>query len=162
MANAAVEVDIARHWSFSLPIYFSTINYFTPSIKFRILAFQPEFRYWFRDDNSRWFLGAHFGCAWFNIATNGPWRYQDHDGDSPALGGGISIGYRLPLTDNGKWNVEFALGAGAYSVHYDIFHNEPDGLMTGTVKRVYWGPDNVSITFSYSFDLGKNKKGGER
>ena len=164
-ANAGVEIDIARHWSFSLPIYFSTINYFVPDIKFRVLAFQPEFRYWFSPDNRGWYLGVHFGCAWYNISVGGAWRYQDHDGDSPALGGGISAGYRLPLSRNGRWNVDFSIGAGVYGVHYDMFHNESDGLLARTVKRTYWGPDNLEVTFSYSFDTGRKAvrtKGGER
>ena len=165
MANAAFEADLAGHWSVSVPVYFSTVNYFTPTIKFRVLGFQPEVRYWFSPENRGWFLGAHFGMAWYNIATDGPWRYQDHDGDSPALGGGISVGYRLPLSRNGRWNVDFSIGAGLYSVHYDMFHNEPDGLLARTVKRTYWGPDSFEITFSYSFDTGRKadrRKGGGR
>ena len=130
-----------------------------------MLGFQPEVRYWFSPENRGWFLGAHFGCAWYNIAVGGAWRYQDHDGDSPALGGGISVGYRLPLSRNGRWNMDFSIGAGAYSVHYDMFHNEPDGLLARTVQRTYWGPDNLEVTISYSFDTDRKavrKKGGLR
>ena len=165
MANAAFEADLGRHWSLTVPVYFSTINYFAPTVKFRVLGFQPEVRYWFSPENRGWFLGAHFGCAWYNIAVGGAWRYQDHDGDSPALGGGISVGYRLPLSRNGRWNMDFSIGAGAYSVHYDMFHNEPDGLLARTVKRTYWGPDNLEVTISYSFDTDRKavrKKGGQR
>lgn len=165
MANAAFEADLGRHWSLTVPVYFSTINYFAPTVKFRVLGFQPEVRYWFSPENRGWFLGAHFGCAWYNIAVGGAWRYQDHDGDSPALGGGISVGYRLPLSRNGRWNMDFSIGAGAYSVHYDMFHNEQDGLLARTVKRTYWGPDNLEVTISYSFDTDRKavrKKGGQR
>lgn len=61
--------------------------------------------------------------------------------------------------------MDFSIGAGAYSVHYDMFHNEPDGLLARTVKRTYWGPDNLEVTISYSFDTDRKavrKKGGLR
>ncbi len=37
------------------------------------------------------------GLAYYNFAFNGKYRYQDHLRQTPALGGGLSIGYRLPL-----------------------------------------------------------------
>ena len=158
MANAAVEFDFARHWSLSVPIYYSALNYFTPTIKFRVLATQPELRYWLRGDNSGFFAGAHFGVASYNIAVGGNKRYQDHNGTSPALGGGISFGYRLPLTDNQKWNIEFVVGVGGYKAHYDTFHNVENGRFIGSYTKTYWGVDNVGVNVSYRFDLKKCKR----
>src|SRR5690554_550546 len=94
MTNVSAEIDLAKHWSFALPVTYSAWNYFTSTIKFRTLAVQPEFRYWFKEDNQRFFVGAHFGYAQYNIAVDGDYRIQDHNGTSPALGGGISVGYR--------------------------------------------------------------------
>ena len=162
MANAAVEVDFADRWSFHLPVYYSGWNYFKPTLKFRTLAIQPEVRYWF-DKRYRWFVGAHFGMGYYNFAFDGDYRYQDHEGETPALGGGVSVGYRLPLSENKRWRVEFSLGAGVYSNHYDKFHNTPrtkDGLMIESLKNTYWGIDQAAVSFSYSFDL--KKKGGKR
>ena len=59
--------------------------------------------------------------------------------------------------------VEFSLGAGVYSRHYDKFHNTPRtkvGLMIESIKKTYWGIDQAAVSFSYSFDL--KKKGGKR
>ena len=163
IANAGVEVDLGRHWSFNLPVYYSSWNYFRETLKFRTLAIQPEFRYWISEDNDGFYAGAHFGTGYYNFAFGGDYRYQDHDGRTPALGGGISLGYRLPMGRDSRWRVEFSLGAGGYSLHYDVFHNTAetkDGLMTGSVRRTYWGIDQAAVSFSYSFDL--KRKGGRR
>ena len=163
VSNFAVEIDMAEHWSFHLPLYYSAWNYFKPTTKFRILATQPEIRYWFSENNENFFLGAHFGMAYFNVAAGGAYRYQDHYKKTPALGGGLTVGYRMPIRKNSNWKVEFSVGAGGYSVHYDRFHNTPDatkGLMVDNVKTTYWGIDNVSISFLYSFDL--KRKGGRK
>lgn len=81
---------------------------------------------------------------YYNFAINGDYRYQDHNRRSPAIGGGVSVGYRLPISRNNRWRMEFSLGAGVYSLHYDKFHNTPrtkDGLLVESVKKTYWGID---------------------
>ncbi len=161
VANIAAEVDIVEHWSFSLPIYWSSWNYFKRTLKFRTFTLQPEVRYWLSDSCNGWFAGAHFGLGWYNIATCGDYRTQDHNGDSPAIGGGVSVGYRLPLCGNGRWRMEFSLGAGAYRVHYDKFHNEPNGLLVDTEKKTWFGIDRASVSMVYMFGTDK-KKGGAR
>lgn len=164
IANMAVEVDLAKHCSFTLPVYYSAWDYFKTTIKFRTLAVQPEFRYWFQPENEGWFLGAHFGMAYFNVALDGDYRYQDHNRETPAMGGGVAVGYRTHLSKNKRWKLEFALGGGAYSVDYDKFHNTKvtkDGLMVASsVKKTYWGIDQAAISIAYAFDL--KKKGGKR
>lgn len=163
IANAAVEIDLCKHWSFNLPVYYSAWDYFSETIKFRTLAVQPEIRYWFSEKNLRndgWYLGAHFGLAYYNIATDGEYRTQDHDGTSPALGGGLAIGYRMPISKNNRWKMEFSIGAGAYSLHYDKFRNYHNGLLVSTEKKTYIGIDQASVSFSYTFDL--KRKGGAR
>ncbi len=163
ISNAAVEIDLCRHLSFNLPVYYSAWNYFTPTVKFRALAIQPEIRYWFSEEDlcyDGWFMGAHFGLAWYNIATDGEYRIQDHDGKSPALGGGLAVGYRMPISKNNRWKMEFSIGAGAYSLHYNKFRNQPNGLLVNTEKKTYIGIDQASVSFSYTFDL--KRKGGTR
>ncbi|WP_342989652.1 MULTISPECIES: DUF3575 domain-containing protein [Bacteroides] len=163
IANAAVEIDICKHWSFNLPVYYSAWNYFTSTVKFRTLAVQPEIRYWFSEKNpvnDGWFVGAHFGLAYYNIATDGEYRTQDHDGTSPALGGGLAVGYRMPISKNNRWKMEFSIGAGAYKLHHDKFHNYHNGLLVYTEKKTYIGIDQASVSFSYTFDL--KRKGGAR
>lgn len=163
IANVAAEIDLAKHWSFTLPVYYSAWDYFKTTIKFRTFSVQPEFRYWLSENNDGFFAGAHFGLASYNFSFDGDYRYQDHNRKTPSIGGGVSVGYRLPVSRNNRWWMEFSLGAGVYSRHYDKFHNTPitkDGLMIESIKKTYWGIDQAAVSFSYSFDL--KKKGGKR
>ena len=164
IANAAVEFDLGKHWSFNLPVYYSAWDYFKTTIKFRTLAVQPEFRYWFKPENEGWFVGAHFGYASYNIALDGDYRYQDHDRETPAMGGGLAFGYRTHISKNKRWKMEFTLGGGYYPLQYDKFHNTPnvkDGLMVEScIEKNYLGLDQASVSFLYTFDL--KKKGGKR
>ena len=51
--------------------------------------------------------------------------------------------------------MEFTLGGGVYDVWYDRFYNEKNGPKEGSYHTTFVGIDNVSVTFSYSFDLKK-------
>ena len=164
IANLAIEADVTSHWSFALPVYYSAWDYFKTTIKFRTFAIQPEVRYWLSEDNNGFFGGAHFGLAYYNFAFDGDYRYQDHNRKTPAIGGGVSAGYRMPISKNKRWQVEFSLGAGVYPLHYDKFHNTPvtkDGLMTASIQKTYFGIDQAAVSLAYTLGL-KKKKGGKR
>ena len=161
--NIALEVDIARHWSFSVPVYWSPYDYGKQTIKFRTLAVVPEFRYWPKAENMGFFVNAHFGLAYYNFATNGTHRYQDHDGNTPAIGGGVGIGYRFYFSRNRHWSMEASLGAGIYKLDYDIFLNTDRtslGPLLDRRKRTFYGIDQAAFSISYSFGL--KKKGAEQ
>lgn len=158
--NAAGEIDIAPHWSANLSIYYAGYNYFKGNLKFRNFSVMPEVRYWPLARNNGFFVGAHFGMAYYNVAFCGDRRYQDHDGNTPALGGGINVGYRFRLPRNPRWQMELSLGAGAYRLDYDIFDNRHNGLLVGREKRTFFGIDNAAFSICYTFDV--NGKGGDR
>ncbi len=140
IANLAVEVDLAKHWSFTLPVYYSAWDYFKTTVKFRTLMVQPEFRYWFNPENEGWFLGAHFGYGYYNLALDGDFRYQDHNRETPSMGGGI------------------------YPMRYDKFYNTSNtqkGLMAANdIHKTYKGIDQAALSLSYTFNL--KKKGGKQ
>lgn len=160
IANAAAEMDLAKHWSFSLPVYYSGWDYFRSTVKFRTFALQPEVRYWFMPNHSKLYAGIHAGLGWYNMAIGGDWRIQDTEGKSPAVGGGISVGYRIPLSKkNTNWKMEFAIGCGVYAVNYDKFHNRNNGANAETTKKTYMGPDQFSINLIYQLpNNGRNSK----
>ena len=159
ISNLAIEVELAKHFSFNLPVYYSGVDYFKQTTKFRTFGIYPEFRYWFKERDG-WFIGAHGGLAYFNVAVGGDWRYQDTGGTTPALGGGLNVGYRMSLSKkHPRWKVEFTLGAGAYDVNYEKFVNEKDGPKAqGSVHKTAIALDNVGVSFSYSIDLKKRNK----
>lgn len=160
IANIAFEIDVVPHMSVTLPLYYSAWEYGTHKVKFRTCAFQPEVRGWLRPDNMGLFGGVHFGVAQYNMAIGGNRRYQDHDGHTPALGGGLSVGYRCLLGKSGRWMMEFTAGAGAYRLHYDAFDNSSVSLGQKLYERrkTFVGIDNVGVTFIYSLPL--RRKGG--
>ena len=165
-ANIEVEVDLCKHLSISVPFHYSGgLDYFKETIKFRGIVLQPGLRYYPKlstdKKNNGFFVGAHFGMGWYNFALNGDYRIQDHAGKSPALGGGIGLGYSMQFKKNPRWGMEFAIGGGVYSVYYDTFFNENNGPYNErATKDVWFGIDNAAVSFTYSFDLVK--KGGNK
>ena len=161
IANLAVEFDIARHWSFALPVFYSCWNYFSPKVKFRVAGFQPELRYWFNStQNDGWFIGGHFGYTYYNMAFGGEHRYQDADGKKPAMGAGVAFGWRKPFGPGKKWRVEFSAGVGVYPLKYDVFENTRDyryGKLIETRRKTFIGLDQAAITIGYAIDLHTNK-----
>ena len=155
IGNAGIEIDIARHFSVNIPIYYSALDYFTQTVKFRTLGIQPAVRYWPRTTvNEGFFANVHGSVAYYNLAFGGKYRKQDHKGKTPAYGGGLGVGYRIPI--GGRWHMEFEVGVGAYKLDYDLFDNiNPTihGQLAGRKKMIYFGPDQASVSFTYSFDL---------
>jgi hypothetical protein len=153
--NLDAEMDINKHWSFTFPVYYSAVNYFKKTIKFRTFALQPEIRYWLSENNDGFFAGAHLGMAYFNVAWNKLFRYQSHQ---PLLGGGLSIGYRKPLGRSKHWSIDFCAGVGAYSLYWDRFVNVENGMWLDSKHSTYIGVDHLSVSLAYAFDISKRKK----
>ena len=152
VASEAVEVEIGRHFSISVPFYYSSLDWFKNTIKFRMSGLQPEVRYWFRRDFTGFFAGAHATFGWYNVAVGGRYRYQDHGGNSPVFGGGINGGYRLMLGNHSRWALEFSLGAGYLPFYYDTFFNVENGALAESgLRNHYWGLDHAAVTLSFRF-----------
>ncbi len=159
MANISGEYLFACRWSASLSLYYSAWNYGKSTRKFRTFVFRPEARFYFRDGGKGLFFDAHLAMVAYNFAfSGGKWRYQDRGGKHPALGGGIGIGYRLPLSRDGRWRAEASVGAGVYHLDYDRFYNRPNGPLYDNTRRTYFGLDHAAISIVYTFDA----KGGGR
>lgn len=158
--NVAGEYDIAPHWSVNLSVYYSGFDYFQHRRKYRTFALMPEIRYWPDRNNQGFFVAPHFGMAWYNVAFEGKYRYQDHDGTTPALGGGVNAGFRFNVSRNRRWRMELSVGFGIYHLDYDLFINERNGLLAGRRKRTFYGVDNAALSICYMFDV--KKKGGKK
>lgn len=160
--NVQFEIDFEHHFSAQVPVYYSGFNYFTTNVKFRTLTFMPEVRYWVKSDNMGFFVNAHFGFGWYNYAKGGEYRYQDHNHVTPAIGGGVGIGYRFRLPRNPHWIFEAGVGGGAYWLDYDIYENRHNGPKIGRCQRMFYGIDQAFFSIGYAFNLKKEKKGGSR
>ncbi|PXV59443.1 uncharacterized protein DUF3575 [Dysgonomonas alginatilytica] len=150
VANIGIEYPLAKHWSLDLPVIYSPYT-ISRNYKLRLLAFQPEIRYWKDRALKGHYLGMHLHTAWFNVATDSKNRYQDRDGNTPLWGAGLAYGYSLPL--KGNWGIDFGIGAGYTRIVYDTFVNEPNGQKYATDTRNYWGITRVGITLTYRINL---------
>lgn len=149
--NVCAEVEIpGTRLSVNIPVYYTGLDWFHHTSKFRILGALPELRYNFHNGL---YLGVHAALAWYNFAFGGDWRYQDAGGDSPAWGGGLSVGYKLaPFKSVPQLGLEFNAGAGVYSLRYDKFYNEINGpLAQGGIRVVKLIPDTFGISLYYRF-----------
>lgn len=157
-ANLAFEVEMGRHLSFSLPVYFSAADWFSVQNKFRVFGTQPELRFWFRDNFSGPFLAAHGTFGYYNIALKKEtFRFQDRGGNTPAYGGGFNFGWKFRLNPNGsdRWGLELSVGGGYLHLDYDKFYNVENGRYSSSVVRDYFGVDHASISLTYR--IGKKR-----
>lgn len=151
ISNLQGEWDFSCHWSLNMSLHYSAVNYFTSTRKFRTFILRPELRYWPGSNHHGLFVDGHVQMAAYNFALS-RWKYriQDVDGKHPALGGGIGIGYRLPLGKSGRWSVEAAADVGVYHLKYNRFENRHNGQLVDTHSRTWCGIDNVAISIVYN------------
>jgi hypothetical protein len=65
----------------------------------------------------------------------------------------------MPISRDKNWKLEFAVGAGVYPLHYDVFYNlknVKEGTLYETRNGNYIGLDNVTIGISYRIPYKKN------
>lgn len=141
--NLAYEIQLGRRFSIDLPLMWSSWD-ITGRHALRIIAFQPELRFWLSRPGQGHFLGLHAHAARYNAKWNAT-RYQDTH--RPLLGGGISYGYLLPL--NERWGMEFMLGAGYANSRYDLYRNINNGACFDTRTLNYWGITRLGVSFIY-------------
>jgi hypothetical protein len=159
--NIGYEYLFWDKWSASLQVYYTALNWFSIKNKFRVLGFQGELRYWMKSGMMGPFLAAHTTFGYYNIAWGGEYRYQDHQRRSPAYGLGLNGGYKIPLGRNKKdsrYGLEFSLGLGVIPLNYDIYYNVENGRLAGEDKKLYFGPDNAAVTFTYWLDRYTKKR----
>lgn len=148
-ANLGFEVQLWEHLSLDVPVWYSPYDLFTPRRKIRLLATQPEVRWWTGDVMKGHFIGLHTHIVGFNIALNDYARYQD---PNHALWGmGLSYGYALPLDKTGHWGLEFNIGFGFAEYSYDAYHNWDNGPRFTSGQAWYWGITRAGITLSYKW-----------
>ena len=156
VANLGVEISPWTHWSLDVPVWYSPYN-ISSTRNIRLLAVQPEIRWWSKEAMNGHFVGLHTHVAGFNIALNDYARYQD---PNHALWGlGVSYGYAMTLGKSAHWGLEFTLGAGFAQYHYDAYRNESNGPKFRSGSDCYWGITRAGVTLSYRWTLlRKNRK----
>lgn len=145
-ANLGLEVELWPGWSLDVPVWYSPYD-ITPTRKLRLLAVQPEIRYWTAKAGEGHFLGLHTHVAGFNVAVNDHGRYQD---PNHALWGmGVSYGYAMGLGRGRRWWLEFNIGAGFAGYDYDVYDNRRNGARLRSGSATYWGITRAGVSLSY-------------
>ena len=142
---------------------------------FQILNLQLEARRYFKKANnhSGLYLSGYAGANLFDICFNG---YTGAGYQGEGLGGGLGLGYVLPLgkKPDTRWKLEFFAKGGVYFARYDTYsagnpfqgkyYYEWYDAPTLFLKRNYifrwFGPTGVGIDLSYDLirKKVKNKK----
>lgn len=145
VANLSVELQITPKITTDIPVLFSPYK-IKDTYQLRVLAFQPEIRYWLHDAFTGSFLGLHANIGWFNITLNDKTRYQDME---TVYGGGISYGYTYLFSP--RWGMEFNIGGGYMHIRYGTYYNIPKGARYNTYTLNYWGITRLGINLQYKF-----------
>lgn len=150
VANLGFEFQIGRHFSLDIPVMFSPYD-ITPHRKVRLLATQPELRWWLGDEPATgWFLGLGATVAGFNVAINDHGRYQDPD--HAAWGVGLGLGWATHLDRRRHWGLEVSAAGGYLNCRYDTYRNYPNGphYRSGDTRH-WWGPVRLAVALSYQW-----------
>lgn len=156
VANVGVEVQFAEKWSIDIPVYYSPYN-LSSDRKIRVLATQPEVRYWLgKQAGAGHFVGLHGHIMGFNVAINDHGRYQD--AESPLWGFGLGYGYAVNWGKNKNWGMEFNFGLGFANYKYDKFYNLPNGQKCGEGEDWYYGLTRAGVTLTYKWWIPRRSK----
>lgn len=155
-ANIGFEAELWRHWSIDLPIWYSPYDIRKPDRKIRLLAAQPELRWWPKKAGEGFFIGPHAHLVGFNIALNDHGRYQD---PNRALWGyGVGMGYAVNFGAKKRWAMELNLGVGYANYVYDTYRNWKNGYkFESGIHDHYWGVTRAGINIAYKWYKQRKK-----
>ncbi|MBD5233607.1 MAG: DUF3575 domain-containing protein [Bacteroidales bacterium] len=146
--NAEFEIQVARHFSVDVPVIWSLWDW-KNDMGLRIVAVQPEVRYWLGNIGRGSAFGINAGVASYNFRHDDI-RYQNTSG-RPLVSASVSYTYVLPI--DSRWSAEFSLAAGYANTQYNRYYNIDNGALINTKTRNYFGPTKIGISLSYR--LGK-------
>lgn len=148
-ANLGFELELWPRWSIDVPVWYSPYD-ITKGWRIRLLAVQPELRYWLREAGSGHYIGAHASVVGFNVSFDGDYRYQDPN--HAAFGLGLGYGFAFHLDKAHRWGMEAQIGAGYLSYKWIKYHNTGrNGAEVSRGGGTYWGLTRAGIAISYKF-----------
>lgn len=121
---------------------------------FKMLAFQPEYRYWFCDRFNGHFIGIHAHGGIYQAAgiemPFGLWKgLKDDRYRGYFYGAGISYGYQWIMAKH--WNIEANIGVGYVRAHYEKYPCIECAEKAGEGYKNYFGPTKAAISLIYLF-----------
>ncbi|MEG1544725.1 MAG: DUF3575 domain-containing protein [Tannerellaceae bacterium] len=121
---------------------------------FKLLLFQPEYRYWLCERFNGHFIGAHLHAGVYQVAgidmPFGLWdqlkenRFKGH-----FYGLGVSYGYQWILGKH--WNLEGNIGLGYIRAQYKKYPCVECGELEDKGHKNYFGPTKAAVSLIYLF-----------
>ena len=153
MINLGAEVGLSKKLTLDLYANYNPWKYKDQKMM-KMLAIQPELRYWFCDKFNGHFVGFHVhGGVYQAAAINMPWgiwpELEDHRFKGHFYGAGISYGYQWILAKH--WNLEGNIGVGYARVKYEQFECKSCGEKVSEGHKNYVGPTKAAISLIYLF-----------
>lgn len=152
-ASLGVEYSFSPHYSIDVSAAYKAWD-FSKKRTWRMLAVQPELRYWFCERQNGHFIGVHGHWAKFNMGNmKMPWGLWNNlelyrfQGD--LWGAGFCYGYDWLLSKH--WNLEAVVGVGYARVFYDQYPCADCGRKMDSDKKNYWGPTKLALSLVYLF-----------
>lgn len=146
--NAAFEMQVSEKISVEVPVIWSLWDW-KQDLGLRIVAVQPEARYWFNSVGRGNAVGLNVGVASYNFRHDDT-RYQNTSG-RPLVS--VALSYTYALKIDSRWSAEFSLAVGYANTAYNRYYNIDNGAKINQETRNYFGPTKIGVTLCYR--LGK-------
>lgn len=185
--NIAIEYyPLHGHFTYGASIDFPWWQNYKDHKYFQMRNYQFEARYYLKDGdvdkvgygNGPAYRGLYLQ-AYAHLGLYGICFDEKRGWEGEGFGGGVGLGYVLPLTRNGHWRLEFGAQVGLLWTKYDPYQYEsvlfPDrhdnlyyykfnnygNFFTRRQHSLTWvGPTRVGITLSYDLLYRPRKKNG--
>lgn len=151
--NLGAEVRLGRHWTLDAEVGLNPFDgknddgSYGKSLKH--LRVHPELRYWFCESFYRHFVGLHVPYLLYNVSDIKLLGAENERHQGWGTGVGVSYGYSWLLSEH--WNLEASVGIGYLYLESDKYPCTSCGSKMETVKKHYFGPTQLGVSFIYLF-----------
>lgn len=148
LATATLSGDLSMtlNRTYSLHANVSINPFAIEKMRMQHISIQPQIRWWSSESYRGFFLGGHAMFVGYHIGIPkfSKWKYE-----GVAYGGGIDVGYALPLST--KWNMEFEIGGSYLWADYTIGKCKTCSYPIKTEQKGYLLPTKLAVSLVYLF-----------
>lgn len=136
--DLGLEWRINKSWGIAVNGSWTSWSWNDKDRRYALWEVAPEVR-WYLGGSKAWHVGAMFKTGEFN------YKLSDTGKQGDLVGGGITGGYQLRLTD--ALSLDFSLGLGYLNADYEKYE-VINGVRVrrGTETKGWWGPINAGVT----------------
>lgn len=142
--NAEFSATVDRTWSLHADFSFNPFR--VENLRTQNFIFRPQVRYWFDETYRNLFVGLHYIYANYHVGIPSIMKSKFAGW---GIGGGLDVGYALPVWKN--WNVEFQFGASAMYLDYNKSECRNCGDLKKSEHGVYVLPTKAAVSLVYLF-----------